>query len=101
MKTIYVEPAVIEVGGTSIGTVTSVTINGSVDLFGTQANAWVNMQANGASVASKNVAVTEGISSTGVSWSEVETSVLSQLGLVKSANQTPPTPVMPGSPATA
>jgi hypothetical protein len=99
MKTIYVEPAEIEVGGTSIGTVTSVTISGSVDLFGTQANAWVNMQANGASVASKNVTVTEGLSNTGASWTEVETSVLSQLGLVKSAIQTPPTPTMPGTPA--
>jgi hypothetical protein len=99
MKTIYVEPAVIEVGGTSIGTVTAVTINGSVDLFGTQANAWVNMQANGASVASKSLTVTEGISSTGASWSEVEASVLSQLGLVKSASQTPATPTTPAGPA--
>lgn len=98
MKTIYVEPAEIEVGGTSIGTVTSVTINGSSDLFGTQANAWVNMQANGVSVASKNLTVTEGFSSAGAIWAEVENSVLSQLGLVKSASQTPQTPTMPGTP---
>jgi hypothetical protein len=98
MKTIYVEPAIIEVGGTSIGTVTSVSINGSFEFFGTQANAWVSMQTDGAGIASKNVTVTSGVSESGVSWAEVEASILSQLGLVKLANQTPPTPKMPGTP---
>ena len=95
MKTIYVEPASIEINGSSIGTVTKVTINGNCELFATQVNVWVNMMSTSSSFANKSLVVTEGITSTGVNWAAVEADVLEQLGLTKSENQTEPTPVAP------
>jgi len=97
MKTIYVEPASIEINGSSIGTVTKVTINGSCELFATQASVWVSMMSNDMSVANKSLTVTEGFTEAGADWTEVEADVLSQLGLVKAANQNP-TPVAPVAP---
>jgi hypothetical protein len=95
MKTIYVEPASIEINGSAIGTVTKVTINGSCELFGTQVSVWANMMSNATNFASKSLTVTEGITATGVNWAAVEADVLSQLGLVKSEDQTPEVPVTP------
>lgn len=95
MKTIYVEPASIEINGSSIGTVTKVTISGSCELFATQVNVWVNMMSSLSSFANKSLVVTSGITSTGVNWAAVEADVLSQLGLVKSEDQTPEAPVAP------
>lgn len=94
MKTIYVEPASIEINGSSIGTVTKITVNGSCELFATQASVWVNMISNEMSVASKSLTVTDGISEAGVNWAVVEADILSQLGLVKAENQNP-TPATP------
>lgn len=95
MKTIYVEPASIEINGSSIGTVTKVSISGSCELFATQMNVWVNMLSNSASFANKSLVITEGITATGVNWAAVEADVLEQLGLIKSENQTEPAPVAP------
>lgn len=98
MKTIYVEPANLEINGSSIGTVNQVNINGNFELFATQANVWVSMLANHMSVANKSLTVTAGLSEAGVVWADVEADVLSQLGLVKAANQNPE-PVSPVVPA--
>lgn len=97
MKTIYVEPVSVDVNGSSIGTITKVTVNGHFELFATQTNVWVSMLSDSASVANKNLVVTAGFSDSGVNWAEVEADVLSQLGLVKAANQNPEpsTPVYP------
>ena len=95
MKTIYVEPASIEINGSSIGTVTKVSISGNCELFATQVNVWVNMMSSSASFANKSLVVTAGITSTGVNWAAVEADVLEQLGLVKSEDQTPEAPVAP------
>jgi hypothetical protein len=95
MKTIYVEPASIEINGSSIGTVTKVTISANCELFGTQVSVWTNMMSNSTSFASKSVTVTAGVTPTGVNWAAVEADVLSQLGLVKSEDQTPESPVAP------
>lgn len=95
MKTIYVEPASIEINGSSIGTVTKVTINGSCELFASQANVWVSMMSNDMSVANKSLTVTAGFTETGADWEEVEADILSQLGLVKAENQTPAVPAVP------
>lgn len=95
MKTIYVEPASIEINGSSIGTVTKVTMNGNCELYAAQASVWVSMMSNEMSVANKSLTVTEGFTQTGADWAAVEADVLSQLGLVKAENQnpTPATPV--------
>lgn len=98
MKTIYVEPASIEINGSSIGTVTKVSISGSCELFATQMNVWVNMLSSSASFANKSLVITEGITATGVNWAAVEADVLEQLGLIKSENQTEPAPVAPMAP---
>lgn len=98
MKTIYVEPASIEINGSSIGTVTKVTINGSCELFATQASVWVSMMSNDMSVANKSLTVTEGFTEAGADYSAIEADVLSQLGLVKAENQNP-TPAVPVVPA--
>lgn len=95
MKTIYVEPASIEINGSSIGTVTKVSISGSCELFATQMNVWVNMLSSSASFANKSLVITEGITATGVNWAAVEADILEQLGLIKSENQTEPAPVAP------
>lgn len=95
MKTIYVEPASIEINGSSIGTITKVSISGNCELFATQVNVWVNMMSTSASFANKSLVVTEGITATGVNWAAVEADVLGQLGLTKSENQTEPAPVAP------
>jgi hypothetical protein len=95
MKTIYVEPASIEINGSSIGTVTKVTLSGNCELFATQVNVWVNMISTSTSFANKSLVVTEGITPAGVNWAAVEADVLEQLGLTKSENQTEPTPVAP------
>jgi hypothetical protein len=98
MKTIYVEPASIEINGSSIGTVTKLNVNGNCELFANQANVWVSMLSDGMSVASKSLTVTAGLSESGANWADVEADVLSQLGLVKAANQNPE-PVAPIAPA--
>lgn len=98
MKTIYVEPASIEINGSSIGTVTKVSISGSCELFATQVNVWVNMMSSSASFANKSLVITEGITATGVNWAAVEADVLEQLGLIKAENQTEPAPVTPVAP---
>lgn len=98
MKTIYVEPASIEINGSSIGTVTKVSISGSCELFATQMNVWVNMLSSSASFANKSLVITEGITATGVNWAAVEADVLEQLGLIKSENQTEPAPAAPVAP---
>ena len=95
MKTIYVEPASIEINGSAIGSVTKVTINGNCELFATQANVWVNMMSNDMSVANKSLTITEGITATGINWAAVEADILSQLGLVKAEDQSPAAPVVP------
>jgi len=98
MKTIYVEPAVIEINGSAIGSVTKVTINGNCELFATQANVWVSMMSNEMSVANKSLTVTAGFTEAGADYSAIEADVLSQLGLVKAENQSP-APVVPAVPA--
>ena len=98
MKTIYVEPASIEINGSEIGTVTKVTMNGSCELFASQANVWVSMMSNDMSVANKSLTVTAGFTETGADWAVVEADVLSQLGLVKAETQNP-TPAVPAVPA--
>lgn len=98
MKTIHVEPVSVDVNGSSIGTITKVTINGHFELFATQTNVWVSMLSDSASIANKHITVTAGFSESGVNWAEVEADVLSQLGLVKAANQNPE-PVAPVVPA--
>jgi len=95
MKTIYVEPSSIEINGSSIGTVTKVTLSGNCELFATQVNVWVNMISTSTSFANKSLVVTEGITPAGVNWAAVEADVLEQLGLTKSENQTEPAPVAP------
>lgn len=95
MKTIYVEPASIEINGSSIGTVTKVSISGNCELFATQVSVWVNMMSTSSSFANKSLVVTEGITATGVNWAAVEADVLEQLGLVKSEDQTLEAPVAP------
>lgn len=95
MKTIYVEEAQVEVNGTSLGTVKSVDINGSIELWGTTGSAWVNLRGDGSNLASKTIAIGAGLSASGANWDAIEADILSQLGLTKSANQTPPAPVMP------
>ncbi len=95
MKTIYVEPASIEINGSSIGTVTKVSISGNCELFATQVSVWVNMMSNSASFANKSLVVTAGVTSTGVNWAALEADVLEQLGLTKSEDQAPEAPVAP------
>jgi hypothetical protein len=95
MKTIYVEPASIEINGSSIGTVTKVSISGNCELFATQVSVWVNMMSTSASFANKSLVVTAGVTSTGINWAAVEADVLDQLGLTKSEDQTPEAPVAP------
>ena len=93
MKTILVEPAALEVNGTVIGTVTQVTINGSIELGGTSGSAWVNLSGNNVSLANKSIAIADGISEAGADWALIEADVLAQLGLTKAANQNAsPTP---------
>lgn len=95
MKTIYVEEAQVEVNGTSLGTVKSVDVNGSIELWGTTGSAWVSLRGDGTSLASKSITIGGGLSVSGANWDAIEADILSQLGLTKSANQTPPAPVMP------
>lgn len=98
MKTVYVEPAVIEINGHAIGTVIKVAISGSCEVFGTSANVWTNlMSAEGMSLLNKSLTVTDGITEEGINWAILEADVLEQLGLTKAANQNPE-PVAPIAP---
>lgn len=97
MKTIYVEEAQVEVNGTSLGTVKSVDVNGSIELWGTTGSAWVSLRGDGTSLASKSITIGGGLSVSGANWDAIEADILSQLGLVKSANQNP-TPAGPAMP---
>lgn len=89
MKTIYVEPATVELNGASLGTVNQISVSGSVEIFGTTGTAWVNMIGNGVNLASKSIVLASGVSASGADWSAVEADVLSQLGLTKAADQNP------------
>lgn len=89
MKTILVEPAILELNGSEMGTVTSINIGGSVEVFGTSVNAWVSFMGSGTQLSSKSVSVTAGCSEAGIDWAAVEAEVISQCGLVKAANQNP------------
>jgi hypothetical protein len=97
MKKVKVEPATLEMNGTSLGTVKSVLINGQCELFAQKMNVWVNLMGETETLASKSLVVEEGFSEAGVSWTEVEADVLFQLGLTKSANQEEiaPAPTLP------
>lgn len=95
MKTIYVEPAQVEMNGTVLGTVTSININGSVELFATTGSAWVNLQGSSAGLAGKQISIASGISADGCDWDAIEADILSQLNLIKAANQAPSAPAMP------
>ena len=85
MKTIQVNPAEVSLNGTVLGTVTSVNIGGSCEVFSTSLNVWTNLMGNGANLAGKNLTVTAGCTEAGIDWEAVEADVLSQLGLVKAA----------------
>ena len=95
MKTIYVEPAQVEMNGTVLGTVTSINVNGSVELFASTGSAWVNLMGNGTGLASKQISIESGISASGADWAAIEADILSQLNLIKAASQTPAGPAMP------
>ena len=94
MKTILVEPAVLELNGSEMGTVTSINIGGNCEIFGTSLNAWVSFMGSGSQLSGKNVLVTAGCSASGIDWVAVEADIISQCGLVKAANQNPE-PVAP------
>lgn len=89
MKTIQVNPAEVLVNEQVIGTVTSVTIGGSVEVFGTSVNAWITFMGNGASLVGRNISTSQGCSESGIDWNAVEADILNQIGLVKSAEQNP------------
>lgn len=89
MKTIQVNPAEVSMNGQVLGTVTAVNIGGSVEIFASSVNAWVNLMSNGASLAGKSLSISEGCSEAGIDWVAVEADVLSQLGLVKAAEPAP------------
>jgi hypothetical protein len=95
MKTIYVEPAQVEMNGTILGTVTSIGVNGSVELFSSTGSAWVNLMGSGAGLASKQIQIASGISESGVDWAAVEADILSQLNLIKAEEQAPILPPAP------
>lgn len=94
MKTIYVEKADILINNKVVGSVTRIDLGGSIEVFGTQANVWVNIPGNGYGSANKQLTVTEGVTPEGVNWALVEADVLNQLGLVKALDQNP-SPVTP------
>lgn len=89
MKTIFVEPATVELNGAALGTVNQISVSGSVELFSTTGTAWVNMIGNGVNLASKSVIISEGLSASGANWASIESDILSQLGLTKAAEQNP------------
>lgn len=88
MKTIYVEPKDIQLGDKNLGTVKSITINGSASLYAEKVSVWVNMSGDNGPLSSKTLEVS--VPSTGLVWDNVEADVLEQLGLEKSEDQTPP-----------
>jgi len=89
MKTILVESASVELNGAVLGTVNQVSINGSLELWSTSGNAWVNLIGNGVSLANKTIVISEGISEAGADWDLIEADILAQLGLTKAADQNP------------
>jgi hypothetical protein len=95
MKTVIVEAAEVSLNGSPLGTVTSISINGSVELFSTSGTSWVGLMGNGVNLGSKQITINAGISASGADWAAIEADILSQLGLTKSANQTPSGPAMP------
>lgn len=94
MKTIYVESADIIINDKVVGSVEKIDVNGSIEIYGSQANVWVNIPGNGLGHASKQLVVKSGVSEDGVNWAQVEAEVLSQLGLTKLDPQ-PSVPVAP------
>jgi len=88
MKTIYVEPKDIQLGDKTLGTVKSVNINGSAQIYSEKIPIWVNMSGDNGPLSSKMLDVS--VPSTGLVWDDVEADVLEQLGLEKSDDQTPP-----------
>jgi hypothetical protein len=89
MKTIQVTPAEVSMNGQVLGIVTSINIGGNLEIFSPSVNAWINLIGSGATLAAKNLLVTEGCSESGIDWVAVEADILSQLGLTKAAEQTP------------
>lgn len=92
MKTIQVNPAEVSMNGQVLGIVTSVNIGGSVEIFSSSVNAWVNLMGSGANLAGKSLVITEGCSEAGIDWVAVEADILEQLGLTKAAVQEPVAP---------
>jgi len=78
--------------GQVLGTVTAVNIGGSVEIFASSCNAWINLMSSGASLAGKSFSISEGCSEAGIDWEAVEADILSQLGLEKAAEQEPVVP---------
>lgn len=95
MKTIIVEAAEVSLNGAPLGTVTSVSINGSIEIFATTGTSWVGLMGNGVNLGSKQITISSGLSAAGADWAAIEADILDQLGLTKSANQTPTGPAMP------
>jgi len=91
MKTIYVEPKDVKIGEKVIGEVNNINVNGNIQLFSNKLSIWVGVQGvSGASLANHNLEIL--CPDDKVIWSDVEKDILSQLGLTKSANQTPALP---------
>jgi hypothetical protein len=98
MKTIIVEAAEVSLAGAPIGTVNSISINGSLELFASSASAWVGLMGNGVTLGSKQINIGAGLSTAGADWAAIEADILSQLGLTKSANQNPSATAGPAMP---
>lgn len=91
MKTIYVESKDIQIGDNVFGTINNIVISGHVQIYSSKMNVWVNVNSNTGTIASKSMDID--CPTTGVSWDAIESFVLSELGLVKSANQEIPSPM--------
>lgn len=83
MKTINVEPKDVMLGEKNLGSVSSVTISGNVQVFEEKVNLWINLNGVTGTLTNKNMEVA--CPSTGVVWADVEAAVLAEFSLIKAA----------------